>query len=75
MERANTTAYSEIVARVEQLSRTEQISLANYLNAIIRQGKLTPDEWDALADSVTVSIPPGPAFSDRREDWYGDNER
>lgn len=75
MDKVNSTTYNDVVARAEQLTRAEQISLANHLREIIGQRGLTSDEWNTLADSITVSVPAGAAFSDRREDWYGDDER
>lgn len=61
MDKVNSTTYNDVVARAEQ------ISLANHLREIIGRRGLTSDEWNALADSITVSVPAGASFSDRRD--------
>src|SRR5689334_18065068 len=67
--------YGEVEKLAEQLSPAEQQALINHLQALAQQRALSRDEWWTLIDSITVNVPPGPAFSDRREDWYSEDGR
>jgi hypothetical protein len=69
------TAYEDVVKMVEQLSPDEQQALVVRLQEMKKQNNLSSDEWRTLLNSIKVNIPPGPAFSDRRQDWYGDDGR
>ena len=68
-------AFDEVAKLAEQLSPAEQQALIVRLQVLAQQRALTKDEWWTLLDSITVNVPPGPAFSDRREDWYSDDGR
>ncbi len=61
--------YAEVEKLAEQLSPAEQQALIARLQLLAQQRALSKDEWWTLLDSITVNVPPGPAFSDRREDW------
>lgn len=62
-------AYEEVAKLAEQLSPAEQQALIARLQVLARQRALSQDEWWTLLNSISVNIPPGPAFSDSREDW------
>jgi len=68
-------AYDEVAKLAEQLSPAEQQALIARLQVLAQQRELSRDEWWTLLDSITVNVPPGPAFSDRRDDWYNDDGR
>lgn len=68
-------AFDEVAKLAEQLSPAEQQALIVRLQVLAQQRTLTKDEWWTLLDSITVNVPPGPSFSDRREDWYSDDGR
>ena len=62
-------AYDEVAKLAEQLTPAEQQALMMRLQILAQQRALTKDEWWTLLDSITVNVPPGPAFSDHGEDW------
>ncbi len=69
-------SYSEVVKLVDQLTPQEQRALFAYLQERAHYRQLTAQERTALFDSLIVDLGPvSPDFSDRREDWYGDDER
>ena len=68
-------AYKEVVRLVDQLSPEERQSLVEHLQRLAQRVGFEPDEWLARLEQVQVNIPPGPKFSDRREDWYDDDGR
>jgi hypothetical protein len=65
-------SYEAVVQLVDQLSAREQQNLIAHLEAVSRQRELTFDEWRALLKASQLPGLPGPAFSDRRSDWYDD---
>lgn len=68
--------YEQLVALVEQLSPEQQSDLLARLLEKSRTRQLTSQERKALLESMTIdlgSVLPG--YSDRREDWYGDDGR
>lgn len=67
--------YQEVVQLAEQLTLDEKKALIAHLQRQTPPQMMSYSEWRALIDSVTVSIEPGPQFSDRREDWYDDDSR
>jgi hypothetical protein len=67
--------YEEVAKLAEQLTREEQQALIAHLQGIAQERKLSDHEWNSLIDSVKVSIPPGPYFSDKRSDWYDEDGR
>lgn len=68
-------AFDEVAKLAEQLSPAEQQALIARLQVLAQERSLTKDEWWTLLDSITVNIPPGAAFSDRRGDWYNEDGR
>lgn len=74
MEKVN-FSYDDIVKLVDRMSKREQLALIDHLQEIVKERELTSQEWNMLLDAAIVSIPAGPNFSDRREDWYGDDGR
>lgn len=62
------TVYDEVVKLVDQLSPAEQQLLAEYLRQQMQAPQISLQAWKEALDSVKVSIPPGPNFSDRRAD-------
>lgn len=67
--------YDEVAKLAEQLSPAEQQALISRLQEVIQHRMLNKDEWQSLLQSITINVPAGSAFSDRREDWYGDDAR
>jgi hypothetical protein len=68
--------YEEVVRLAELLDPLEQIALIDHLQSIAQRRKLTVKERKALFETLVTDLGPvSPDFSDRREDWYGDDER
>lgn len=68
--------YKEVVRLAEQLDPLEQAALIDHLQLIAQRRKLTIEERKALLEAAVVDLGPvSSGFSDRREDWYGDDER
>lgn len=68
--------YAEVVKFAEQLPPHELNALIEHLEELARQRQLTVEERLALFKSMTVDLGPvSPNFSDKRADWYGDDER
>ncbi|MCA0455563.1 MAG: hypothetical protein LCI00_16430 [Chloroflexi bacterium] len=63
----------EVVKWAEQLPPAEQQALITRLQAVVKQPTLNQDEWQSLLKSITIHSPAAAHFSDRREDWYGDD--
>lgn len=69
-------AYERALRAAQALTPNEQQQLI----AVLQQqsqlpNNLSSEEWWALVETAQYSIPPGPLYSDRREDWYDDNGR
>lgn len=60
--------YETVVKMVEQLSPTDQESLVNHLQAIVKQRKLDKAEWKAMFEATILHVPVITDFSPRRED-------
>ena len=67
--------FEEVARLADQLSPEDRQALITRLQERSQHRKLSPEEWNVLLNSITISIPPGPKFSDRREDWYDDDGR
>jgi hypothetical protein len=68
--------YEEVVRLAEQLTAVEQEALLEHLQKIAQHRQLTVEERKALFESLVTDLGPvSPDYSDRREDWYGDDER
>lgn len=68
--------YAEVIRLVEQLTPVEQEALRDHLWKLAQQRQLTIEERRALFASLSADLGPIlPDFSDRRQDWYGDDER
>ena len=68
--------YEEVVRLAEQLAPLEQVALIDHLQLIAQRRRLTIKERKALFETLVIDLGPvSPDFSDRREDWYGDDER
>jgi hypothetical protein len=66
----------EIVRLADHLEEDELEEVVSELQARLKKRKLTPEEFEAWLDSLVVDV--GgilPGYSDRREDWYGDDGR
>lgn len=67
--------FEEVAKLADKLSPEDRQALITHLQERTQHRKLRPEEWNALLNSITISIPPGPKFSDKREDWYDDDGR
>jgi hypothetical protein len=68
--------YEQVVALVEQLSPEQQTDLLTRLLEKSKMRQLTSQERKALLESITIDLGAVlPGYSDRREDWYGDDGR
>jgi hypothetical protein len=64
------------VSLVEKLPNEQQRDLLLRLLDKTKNQPLSVDERLALLDSMVVDLGPVlPGYSDRREDWYGDDGR
>ena len=67
--------YEEVVRLAEQLTAVEQDALLEHLQKIAQHRQLTIEERKALFESLVTDLGPvSPDYSDRREDWYDDDE-
>lgn len=72
----NSPIFDAVVILAEQLSDEEQRALvARLLEKRPNPNDLSYEEWEAIFDSMIMPGAPGPDWSDRREDWYGDDGR
>ena len=66
----------EVIKLADQLSIVDREGLISHL---LRKRKnpndLTMEEFKALLEAAILPGGPGPDYSDRREDWYGDDGR
>jgi hypothetical protein len=68
--------YQEVVRLAEQLGPVEQEALIEHLQKIAQQRQLTAKERKTLFNSLITDLGPvSKDFSDRRQDWHGDDER
>lgn len=67
-------SYEQIVEVVDKLTPEKKQALLDHLLAS-EQYPLTDEAKRVLVESITMSIPAGPKFSDRRSDWYDDDGR
>ena len=68
--------FSEVVRLAEQLKPAEQEALVEHLRALAKQRQLTAEEKKALLRSMIIDVGQVlPGYSDRRDDWYGDEGR
>jgi hypothetical protein len=69
-------SYETLVSLVEKLPNEQQHDLLLRLLVKSKNEPLTVDDRLALLDSMVVDLGPVlPGYSDRREDWYGDDGR
>jgi hypothetical protein len=71
----SSVTYDEVVKLAEQLSPADQQALVAHLQVIARRRELSFEEWSLLFDSIKDDTPVIADFSNRREDWYGDDGR
>jgi|GEM_PF-729785 hypothetical protein len=69
------TRLTNVVQLADTLTVEEQHALIVHLQDVAKRRQLTDDEWWYLLRSIQIDIPPGPLFSDRRQDWYDDDGR
>lgn len=68
--------YDDVVKLAEQLPPHEQRALVAHLQELAEHRQLTKDERKVLLESMTLDLGTvSPGYSDRREDWYGDDQR
>ena len=68
--------YETLVALVEQLSDEQQQDLLHRLLDKARTRQRSKNERLALLESLTIDLGAvSPDYSDRREDWHGDDGR
>ncbi len=71
-----TIDYEQLVALIEPLSPEQQTDLLARLLEKSKTRQLTSQERKALLESMTIDLGEVlPGYSDRREDWYGDDGR
>lgn len=64
--------YEQVLQLVEQLTPEERLRLVAHIQQEQPAHDLALHEWEALLDSITVTLPIGPDFSTDRADWYDD---
>ncbi len=68
--------YETLVELVDQLDAEQKRQLVAHLSEGAQSRKLTAEEKISISRSMTLNLGPiSPNFSDRREDWYGDDGR
>ncbi len=68
--------YETLVELVDQLDAEQKRQLVAHLSEGAQSRKLTAEEKIAISRLMTLNLGPiSPNFSDRREDWYGDDGR
>ncbi|MBC8100943.1 MAG: hypothetical protein H7Y11_15995 [Armatimonadetes bacterium] len=70
-----TPIYDAVVILAEQLTPDEQRALVEHLQHIASTRQLSYAEWKTVFEAMKITIPLVGEFSDRREDWYGDDGR
>jgi hypothetical protein len=68
-------SYEEVRRMADQLSHAERQALILYLLEATEGEELTTEDRMALFDASMISGVFMPDYSDRREDWYGDDGR
>lgn len=68
--------FDEVVKLADQLTPAEKQALAQHLLQTAQEREMTPQERIAIFHSMIIDLGPvSPSYSDRREDWYGDDGR
>jgi hypothetical protein len=68
--------YGEVLSLAEKLTPEERASLIRHLQEQSRKRKLSAAEFSAWLESISIDVGPlSEDWSDRREDWYGDDGR
>jgi hypothetical protein len=68
--------YETLIELVDQLPEDQKEKLVQHLLKKKEERELSIEEKLALLDSMVVSVGAIlPGYSDRREDWYGDDGR
>jgi hypothetical protein len=78
-----TISYETLLQLVDQLSPEQRRALAAHLRGENGGGPLNHDataetdfaRWRANLEAMMIDVPVGPEWSDRREDWYDDDDR
>lgn len=83
----NRDSYEYALTIVDALNPDQQRAMVIHLTERLAQQRqdrlieaastreLTVEEWKALFDMTVIHTPPLADFSNRREDWYGDDGR
>ena len=69
------STYEQVVKLVEALTPEERESLITHLQQQGQKRKLTSEEGWQLFNLSMIRVPVIGDFSNRREDWYGDDGR
>lgn len=69
------STYEQVIKLTEALTDEERQSLIAHLQQQSQKRPLTSQEWRALFEANIVHTPVLKDFSNRREDWYGDDGR
>ena len=69
-------SYDTVLKLVERLSEAQQRTLMLHLLRQFAPSALSPEDKIRLLHSMSIDLGPiSPDYSDRREDWYGDDGR
>jgi hypothetical protein len=68
--------YEEVVSLVDQLTPEEQRAIVDHVLEKPKKPKLSADEFRQWLESLAYDVGSvSTGYSDRREDWYGDDGR
>lgn len=68
--------YATVLELLDHLTVSEQHALFEYLQQRLPPLPLSQAEFEAALQAMTLDMGPvSPDYSDRREDWYGDDGR
>ena len=74
-EKQTLVTYLQLAVQERELTVEEKWMMLKHYQKVQEERELTYEEWKALFELSMLHIGLPEDFSDRREDWYGDDER
>ena len=75
MSQTFSSTYDQVVKLTEALTNVERQALITHLQQQSQKRPLTSQEWRTLFEANMIRMPVLRDFSNRRDDWYGDDGR
>jgi len=74
-EKQELALYLQLSAQERKLTLEDKAALLKHYQRIQEERDLTYEEWKSLFELTMLDVELREDFSDRREDWYGDDGR